>query len=30
VYTQKEWEKLMRERSRFADTLSREAVWVYP
>ena len=30
VYTQKEWEKLMREHSRFADTLSREAVWVYP
>ena len=30
VYTRKEWEKLMRERSRFADTLSREAVWVYP
>ncbi len=30
VYTQKEWEKLMSERSRFADTLSREAVWVYP
>ena len=30
VYTQKEWEKLMRERSRFTDTLSREAVWVYP
>ena len=30
VYTQKEWEKLMRELSRFADTLSREAVWVYP
>jgi predicted nucleotidyltransferase len=30
VYTQKEWEKLMRECSRFAETISREAVWIYP
>ncbi len=30
VYTEEEWERLMREDNRFARTLRTEAVWIYP
>ncbi|MGH8581704.1 MAG: nucleotidyltransferase domain-containing protein [Gammaproteobacteria bacterium] len=30
VYTETEWRRLLDTRSRFAETVMREAVWVYP
>ena len=30
VYTQDEWRRLQAEGGRFAHTLSKETVWVYP
>jgi uncharacterized protein len=30
VYTSEEWDRLLREEGRFARTLEREAIWIFP